>query len=680
MSDAAVLGLIRELAADPWLAHRHLFARRHPDESCDAHREIVGHIHSPDPRVSIEGFRGLAKSTLLEEGAILNACNRKFKNMVIVGSSYTRACDRLAAIKNEFTINDAIHQVYGLDRPSSSIWQEGKIVLATGACIQALGREQSTTGMKHLDWRPDAALIDDVEDPEEVRTDIERAQTWRWFIETFLPSLDDAASTWVRVLGTRRGGGSLPERLEKDGWRVAKYPIEYTDKDGVRRATWPSKYPLAKIDQMRRPYRGDMHTWAQEYMCQASSESDRIFTRPKIVPRVHTWEAVYAMIDPARTVRATSATTGWAVWSWVKNRLIVWGADGQRLLPDEIVALCFDINERFGPVELGFEEDGLNQWALQPLRQEAARRGVFLPLKPMRAPRGKTQFIAGLQPFVAAGEVEFAQALPTLTDQLLSFPSGDIDAPNALAYALLMRPGLPVYENFAPEHITEAPEYDRARPLTLVANATGALLAAMLVQFHGDRLVVLADWILEGRPAELALRVWQEAATAADSARVLTTHSWDDILKGAAPQYTVRRLPPVWVMPPRHGDTWMNVGLLQAARHIPAETRLGGKEITGRSRLSEMLSVRVRGMPAVLVAGSATWTLRALAGGYARGMAQGRLKDEPEPGPYRTLMEGLESFLGLLRLQDDAEEANLNYRVDPRSGRRYVSSMPERAR
>jgi hypothetical protein len=43
----------------------------------------------------------------------------------------------------------------------------------------------------------------------------------------------------------------------------------------------------------------------------------------RIEPIARTWQAVYGMYDPARTVRRTSATTGWAFWSWVRNRLIV---------------------------------------------------------------------------------------------------------------------------------------------------------------------------------------------------------------------------------------------------------------------------------------------------------------------------------------------------------------------
>src|SRR6185436_10317583 len=159
---------------------------------------------------------------------------------------------------------------------------------------------------------------------------------------------------------------------------------------------------LAKVDRERAGYErvGELAIWQREMMCQVFSEADRVFTREmiRVSPRERTWQPVYAMIDPARTVGRGSASTGWAVWSWVNNRLVVWGADAQLLLPDEIVALAFDIAERFDPVWVGVELDGLEQFLMQPLRQEMVRRGTYLPVRGIRAPRGKIDFIRGLQP------------------------------------------------------------------------------------------------------------------------------------------------------------------------------------------------------------------------------------------------------------------------------------------
>ena len=688
MTETAQVALLREFREDRWLAHRHLFPHRHPDESPDAHRELVGHINRPIPRLLTEGFRGFAKSTYLEETAVIKAGFREFHFMVLLGSSYDRACDRLASIKREIEINEKVESVFGPLK--GDVWQTGQIVLSNGLCIRALGREQSMTGMKYLDHRPDAALVDDLEDPDEVRTDPERAKTWGWFIMTFLPSLSDPVAAWVRMLATRRGNGSLPQRVEEAGWPVVKFPIYHLDEAGERRATWPSKFPLAKIDLMMRDYRGDMDTWVQEYMCEATSSADRIFKREmfRMEPRVRSYEAVYAMIDPARTVRSTSASTGWAVWSWVQNRLVVWAADAPMLLPDEIIGLAFDIAERFDPVWIGLEQDGLEEWLLQLLRHEQVRRGVTIPYRGMRAPRGKIDFIKGLQGYFGAREVIFAQQMPELENQLLSFPHGRIDAPNALAYASLMRPGQVIYDGFSPEaHIDERLELTRGRPLYLAANATGSTTTAVLIQAFDGRLSILADWVLEGAPAERIGDIAGEAALLGDSA-IFEAHregvkSWEAMLQVTAPDpMRLRRMAPVWTVGPHHAERYTNVGLMQAVKSLPGELRIGGTEIDGSFYLREMLGRTERGLPVVSIGPGARWTLRALAGGYARAMIRGRLQDHAEEGPYRVLMEGLESFCGMIRAgrsEDAEDDSGPNYRYS-RDGRRYLSAMPARSR
>jgi hypothetical protein len=686
LNEAEHQRLLLTLREDRWLAHRHLFRHRHPEDSPEAHRELVEAIYRPVARLGVEGFRGFAKSTYLEEAAVLRGAFREFHNMVIVGSSYRRACDRLAAIKREFEINDYIIELFG--RLQGDTWQEGKIVLANGACIQALGRDQSTVGIKHFDWRPDAALIDDVEDPEEVRTDAERQQTWDWFMKTFLPSLDHPLYSWIRVLGTRRGSGSLPERIEAAGWPRVQFPIESIGPAGERIATWPSKFPLATIDRMRQDYAGDMHTFNQEFMCQPMSAADITFRREmfRVEPRPRTWEAVYAMIDPARTVRTTSAVTGWAVWSWIRNRLIVWAADGPSLLPDEIVALAFDLNERFQPIWIGIEKDGLEQWLLQPMRAEQVRRGTMIPYRPIAATSGtrgggQAAFIKGLQPFFAAGEISFAQPLPALEDQLLSFPVGKRDIANALAYAPAMRPGAPIYEGFRPDHIAEVAELERGISLYIAANATGALTTALAIQAEGGRVRILYDWVREGSPIDRVPEILAEAALLGDGRLVAErakTRDWTEMLKGVAPERSVmRRMAAIWTVPPHHHDRHMNVGLVQAIRQLPAELRTGGEPIAGQGWLADAFGRSLRGAPVVEVSAAAHWTLRALAGGYTRAMTRGRLADAAEEGPYRTLMEGLEAFCGMLRqgvLDEEGEDAQpIAYN---RAGMPYRSVMP----
>jgi hypothetical protein len=666
--------ILERFYRDRWEAHQKLFPHRHPDRSPSAHKELVARINQPRPRQVIEGFRGLAKSTYMEETVILKAVFKEFHNCLIVAASYKMACDRLFPIANELLNNEELQALVG--NLKGDVWREDRIVLSNGVCIQAMGRDAEMTGTKYGDWRPDAALLDDVESPEEVRTDADRERTWKWFIQVFLPALHHPLYSWVRVLGTRRGVGSLPERLERDRWSTAKFPVEYIDADGLRRATWPAKLSIADIDEMRRTYAGDMHTYMQEYMCVAASEADRVFTREmfRVESRDRTWHAVYAMIDPARTTNKTSATTGWAVWSWIGHRL---AAGAAMLKPDEIIDLTFTIAEEYNPVWIGVEEDGLNEWLSQPLRHEQIKRNRSIPYRAVRAPRSKLDFIRGLQPLFAAGEVLFNSPLPDLEAQLLSFPTGKIDAPNALAYAREMRPAAPVYDGVATESLVDEHEPDPSRPLFLAANATGSLTTAILCQNIKGHLRIYCDWVEEGPPDEAVQRIAAEAGLEGDAALHARPRAsrWSDALKLPDLSPMLKRMPIRWVVPPHHGDTWNNVGLEQAIRHLPASVSHGALASTGRSALRE----HSRGSSRLSVSERAGWTLRAFAGGYSRGLRRGgQLTDEPEQGVYRVLMEGLESWAGMSAFGREEEDDESQPIAINKHGMAYKSALPTR--
>jgi hypothetical protein len=635
---------------EPWTAHQALFAHRHHDLTPQFHGEIIQLWHSSLPSIMLMAFRGAGKSTLSEEAIIVGACLRDFHNGIILGSSYERACERLAAVKHEFETNPFIEQLFG--NMVGHTWNEGKIVLANGVVLSAFGRGQSLRGSKHLDRRPDCCFADDVEEQEDVDTPEARAKMLRWFMKVVTPALDPHAR--IRMAATPLHPESLAMVLSQSkGWLTRTYPAITLDSIGARQAAWPARFPLADVDELETRFRnlGLLTEFRQEYMCEASAEEDRVFVKDyfRVEPQVRTWHAVYGFYDPARTVKVTSATTGWCYFSWVNNRLIVWDAGADFFKPDELVDHIFKKDLQYNPVEVGVERDGLEEFLLQPLRHEMVKRSRFINIVPYKAPVGKLQFIKSLQLFFKAKEIIFDRHFPELEAQLLGFPQGRIDAPNALAYALRMRPGKVIYENFSVTNIVGV-ELNPRLPVWLAINATSGWTTGVLLQSVDGALHVLADYVRESDPTTGLPEVLADASLEAGRGFRI-------------------------VAGPNHFTGHDRVGLRAAANRLPVVLRRGGPGLVGRQELNRLMKLQSRGQPSFRVCPDAHWTLNALAGGYSRpALATGAFSEFAKESPHKVLMEGLESFCGLLGagLAGD-EDDERRYAVDS-TGRRYLTA------
>jgi hypothetical protein len=646
--------VIEKLARNPRLAHATFFSHRHPDDTPAFHYELIDLWHGDDPRVVVEAFRGAAKSTLAEEAIVIMACLRKFRNGLILGETFDRAVERLKSIKHEFEENPFIAELFG--NLVGDTWTESRIVLSNGVCIQAVGRGQSLRGVKHLDARPDMAFGDDIENEESVLTPEARAKTMRWLMSVVFPALDPTYK--VCINGTPLDPESMIVQISRDrGWVHRRFPWMYLDPAGEPRATWPSRFPLDKIAETEASYQrlGLTTNYKQEYMCEAEDPAVKAFTADmlKVEPTVRTWHATYAMIDPARTIKATSATTGIVVFSWINNRLVVWESAGPRWKPDEILNDMFRIDEQYSPIVIGIERDGLEEYLLQPLRQEQLRRGYAIPVRPMKAPKGKLDFIRGLQPFFKAREIVFATDQPELKAQLLGFPTGMIDIPNALAYALMLRPGQPIYENFSHMNIAEEIYKLLRQPMYLAVNASASCTTAVLIQVHDGVVNILWDAVREGDPGGNLDSIIKEANL--EAGQKLRLYA-----------------------PSEHFGNYDTIGLRGAARKVPVNLSQGGFGLDGRDEIRALLRRTIKGGPALRVSTNARWTLRSFSGGFCRDvMKNGILSEFPLEGPYRILMEGIESLASLLKSGSIGDDQPINYQQTP-DGRRYISSMVNR--
>ena len=649
-NQAAAEDIILRLSRNTSVAHQFFFPHRHTEETPPWHAQVIKDWHA-DQRIIVDlMFRGAGKSSIAEEAIVVMACFQRFHNALLIGETEDRARERLAAVKHEFETNEAILELFGDVRGKR--WQETSIELANGLALTAIGRGQSLRGVKHLHYRPDIAFCDDLEDEESVLTPVNRLKTRNWFTKTLMPALTPRAR--IRMAATPLHPEALAMQIAHlPGAAVHKIPIVAIDPEtGEERSAWPDRYSIEWIRDRRAQYYqlGDMQTWRQEYLCEAEDPETKLFTADmfKVQPIIRTYQPTYAVYDPARTTKSTSATTGKVVGSWVNNRLILWEGGGYFWKPDEMIEDMFDTDQRYRPIAIGVEEDGLHEFIMQPLRHAQVQRGHPLPIRALKAPKGKVDFIGSLQPFFKAGEVIFAgdhAKFEELEKQLLAFPTGRIDAPNALAYFLKLRPGQPMFENFSNDNIVEGIKPNAVRPVYLVINATNVCVTGVLCQVSDGVLSVFADFAAQGDPGSSLSSIAKEAGIAAKTS-----------FQAVAPK--------------RHFTQWDGIGLRASARSLPLEISPGGDEIQGREQIRQLIERTHRGVPMLRICPEAGWTLRAFTGGYSRDVD----KILPTDNVYRTLCEGLESFAGLMAYGVDRDrDDGVRYETDSH-GRRFISA------
>lgn len=661
--------LLEQFSRDRALASNVLFAHRHPQESAPAHIEVMDLWRSADEFVLIEAHREFGKSTLSEEFLVLEGCFGNFNYCLLIGETYMKACQRLYAIDFEARTNTKLHHLFGgpvLRRKSI----ENKVFFRSGAIIEALGWEQELQSFKEGTHRPDRAYLDDPENQERVRDKAAVDASMRKLYLELIPALDKNRRK-IRITQTRRAEDCMVTRLAgSEEWIYRAYPICNGDpQDPEATSLWPARYPMDWIRKEESRYRtaGMLSEFRQAYLLQASNPEAKPFKDENISEisvSAYDWAPRVVIYDPSRSsnerrtkTKDRSDRTGKVVVSRVGSKLLVHESGGHFWKPDELIADLFATQEKHNPAKTAIEKNSLDDWLLQPIRLEMLRRRMVLPLEMLQAPqdRSKEQFIMGLQPFAVAGDIILVGgrlAHPDLVAEWKNFPQGSRDVMNALAYALKVFGGTPVYEDFSGANLSDAPQPRGGDTVYLGVNAGVAEVAAVAVLRLGRRLHVARDWTMSGSVQEAVRSLMYE-------------------VRATFPQCTMS----VWV-PADTYDQWQRIPLVPALRSERVTPYRSDFPAVSRGTLADRMRMVWNGQRLLMVDRRATNTMNALALGYSMDTTRAR---EPDPGISRLTAEALETMVRSIDGQDEAMElpagANLQRNAN---GRLYVSANPGR--
>jgi len=499
--------LIRQIALDRALAAQVLFPHRHPQHTPPFHITITDLWRSAEERIVVEAFREGAKTTLAEEFLLIEALFQNFSYLLIIGETYTKACQRIEAFKHELLSNQKIIQLFGTQK--GPIWSENKIVLKNGVAIEAHGWEEEHRGYKHLDKRPDRAYLDDIETRERVRDKKTVDQNWKRLHMELLPAMDTVKGK-VWMTGTPLADDCMLRRAAASSeWVYGKFPILQDDEAPA----WPERYPVEWITAKREHYEAEglLAEFNQEYMLIASGAVGKPFTDECIhivdaIPK--TFHPKVIILDPARTTDLTkSDQTGRIVASRMGTKIYIHESGGEYWQPDKIVEEAFALSHKYNEAQVFIEKNSLDDWLMQPIRYMMLKTGTSINIEPINAPqdRNKDQFIMGLQPFFTAGDIILVggrEKHSQLISQILNFPSGKKDILNALAYVLRVFTGEPIYEDFSESNINHHTRVSRTATLLLGVNTSATHTSAVLCALEGQHLTVLTDWASPLIPSE----------------------------------------------------------------------------------------------------------------------------------------------------------------------------------
>jgi len=186
----------------------------------------------------------------------------------------------------------------------------------TNSRITIASIDQSIRGLRHLEYRPELIILDDIEDAQSVKTLDSRDKTFDWFTREIIPLGD--LNTRIIIIGNLLHDDCLVSRLKKkiESKEVKGVYVEYPliNMDGV--CLWPGKFPTQESLFEFKKTIISLTSWQREYLLLTVPDEDQVIN-PKWVQRYkelpknrNSYLEVVMAIDPAISKEERADYTG----------------------------------------------------------------------------------------------------------------------------------------------------------------------------------------------------------------------------------------------------------------------------------------------------------------------------------------------------------------------------------
>lgn len=299
-------------------------------DPADFHIEIIEMLEDGEQKfVAVIGYRGSAKSTLLELYALWEMLTGRNKFAAYVRSTIDGAHMSLANIEDIIVNNKTLRDDFGIVGAEKTVkrydekWTRSQITVK-GCTLVAKSRGQKIRGAKFGNERIGLIIGDDIEDVQDASTAEKRAKTREWFFSEVLPATKQGVqgdTVKVVLIGNLVHRDCLLKYMQRSKIvNVIEIPLLYKSGKLKGKPTWPAQYPnmqAVEAEKAKVMIAGEgmgQVIWGREYLLEEVDTEDMIIKESQIQRYPKEWlqrpvQRSGVGVDPAISQKQTADYT-----------------------------------------------------------------------------------------------------------------------------------------------------------------------------------------------------------------------------------------------------------------------------------------------------------------------------------------------------------------------------------
>lgn len=309
--------------------------------------------------------------------------------------------------------------------------------------LRAMGAGQQVRGINIDNQRPQLAIVDDLEDNDNIATETLYLKLKKWFYGPFKKCLDKFDNKIIQLGNMINNRCLLKDHCDSPFWDSIRFGCVLSDGTSL----WPDAWSLAKLRKDFQEYAaiGMIDIWFAEMMnlpMAAGSgliRADQIYYRPEIMPGNHT--RAFITIDLAISDATWAHKTVVAVHAFEIDRWQAVEYEGRTGVdPIDLFDIVRDLALKWNVVHIGIESVAYQASLQYVFRFLANSQNLtHLEFHPLSTTVRKIQRLAGWASMIRAEEYALNEGDYPLTVELLEFnptkKDNEDDHIDAYAYA-----------------------------------------------------------------------------------------------------------------------------------------------------------------------------------------------------------------------------------------------------